>query len=99
VARLSTTKASKRHAACSDGRSGLPRARALSKVALSGVVVVGVLGTTSMAQSKRGSSDSTRARQRGCRYKNVYSMYNMLGGLAGVHVSRELETPRPQNVG
>jgi hypothetical protein len=34
---------------------------------------------------------------RPCRHKNVHSMYNTLGGLMGIHVSRELEIPRPQN--
>ena len=49
MARLTTAKASEGHAAYGSGRSGLPRARALSRVALSRVMVVGGVGTTCMA--------------------------------------------------
>jgi len=65
VARLATTVASEGRAACRGGRIGLPRAGVLSRVALSRVVVVGGVGTTSTAWSGCGSLGSTRVRKRG----------------------------------
>ena len=58
VAWVATTKESERHVPYRGGRSGLPRARALSRA-----VVVSGVGTTSMAQSRCGSLDSTRVRK------------------------------------
>jgi hypothetical protein len=65
VARLATTKIGERHVACRGGCSSLPRARALSRAALSEAVVVGGVGTTSMARSEHDSLNGMRARQRG----------------------------------
>ena len=62
MAWLAIAKASERHAACSGGCSGLPRARALSRVALRRAVIVGGVGTTSMPWSRYGSLDDSRAR-------------------------------------
>ena len=49
VARLTTAEASEGHVAYGGRHSFLPRPRALSRVAQSGAVVVGGVGTTSMA--------------------------------------------------
>ena len=63
MAWLAIAEASERHVAYGGGHNGLPHARALSRAALSGAMVVGSVGTTSMAQSRCSSLDSTRARQ------------------------------------
>ena len=62
MAWLTTAEASEGHAAYGGGCNGLPCARALSRMALSGAVVVGGVGTSSMAQTRCGSLDSRRVR-------------------------------------
>ena len=62
MAWLAIAKTGERHAAYRGGCSSLPHARALGRVALSRAVVVGGVGTTSMAQRKCGSMDSMRSR-------------------------------------
>jgi hypothetical protein len=70
VTQLATTKAGEGRATCGGGCSGAPRASTLSRAAwsgtaLSGTVVVGGVGTTSMARSGHGPLGVARARQEG----------------------------------
>jgi hypothetical protein len=69
VTRLATTEAGEGHATCGGGRSGPPRASSMSGAtrsgtALSRAVIVGSVGTTSMARSDHSSLCVARVRLR-----------------------------------
>ena len=65
MAWLTIAKASEGHPTYGSGCNGLSRARALSRVTQSEAVVVGGVGTTSMARSRCSSLDGLRAKLRG----------------------------------